>query len=119
MNLLQDADEASLPAILNCMHFLCDNDPAAQVTSACAATATAFPRAGVANRLLHTERVTPVAQTLLSRFGAPRLLAAHLLRSGMQVTRREWLLLVRVLLLLQVRVLLVSLLRTSLSAIIN
>lgn len=70
VNLLQDADEASLPAILNCMHFLCDNDPA--------------------------------AQTLLSRFGAPRLLAAHLLRSGMQV-----------------RVLLVSLLRTSLSAIIN
>ena len=92
VNLLQDADEASLPAILNCMHFLCDNDPAAQVTSACAATATAFPRAGVANRLLHTERVTPVAQTLLRRFGAPRLLAAHLLRSGMQVTRREWLL---------------------------
>jgi hypothetical protein len=31
VNLLQDADEASLPAILNCMHFLCDNDPAAQV----------------------------------------------------------------------------------------
>ncbi len=86
MNLLQDADEASLPAILNCMHFLCDNDPAAQVTSACAAAITAFPRAGFANRLLHAGRVTPVAQTLLSRFGAPRLLAAHLLRSGMQVT---------------------------------
>ncbi len=56
VNLLQDADEASLPAILNCMHFLCDNDPAAQVT--CAATATALPRAAAANtRLLHDGRV--------------------------------------------------------------
>ena len=93
MNLLQDADEASLPAILNCMHFLCDNDPAAQVIQpppppppplppplsprACTSAAS-LPYAPVSRCV----RV----QALLSRLGAPRLLAAHLLRSGMQVT---------------------------------
>ncbi len=71
VNLLQDADEASLPAILNCMHFLCDNDPAAQVPPPPPSSRT---------------HVMLVVQALLSRFGAPRLLAAHLLRSGMQVS---------------------------------
>ena len=77
VNLLQDADEASLPAILNCMHFLCDNDPAAQVQP------PPHPPP------LPLTPLMLVVQALLSRFGAPRLLAAHLLRSGMQVSMKR------------------------------
>jgi hypothetical protein len=69
-----------------------------------------------------------VVQALLSRFGAPRLLAAHLLRSGMQVSEDDPAAAAAAAaaacsassrVTLQVRVLLVSLLRTSLSAVIN
>ena len=80
VNLLQDADEASLPAILNCMHFLCDNDPAAQVR-----TLLPPPPPAPSSRT----HVMLAVQALLSRFGAPRLLAAHLLRSGMQVSMKR------------------------------